>query len=181
VKDLEERIGRVKETAVVGPQAESKAASLYAACAPDAVRLAFLLTGDRHLAEDLVQEAFVKILGRFGDLRNPDSFQAYLRRTVVNLTKKHWRRQDVERRFRQRAEGAPEVTTEIPDVESRAVLWDRVQKLPHRQRAVLVLRFYEDLSERQAADALGCSPGAVKSLTQRAMESLRRMEPRLER
>jgi RNA polymerase sigma factor (sigma-70 family) len=69
----------------------------------------------------------------------------------------------------------------MPDVEGREVLWHRLQQLPHRQRAVLVLRFYEDLSERQTAEALGCSPGAVKSLTQRGMEALRRTEPRLER
>jgi DNA-directed RNA polymerase specialized sigma24 family protein len=87
VEDQERRIGEVRATAMVGPRAGNKMAELYATCAPDAVRLAFLLTGDRHLAEDLVHEAFVKMLGRFGDLRNPESFRAYLTRTVVNLTK----------------------------------------------------------------------------------------------
>jgi RNA polymerase sigma-70 factor (sigma-E family) len=181
VKDLEERIGEVKSTAMVGPRTGSKVADLYATCAPDAVRTAFLLTGDKDLAEDLVQEAFVKILGRFGDLRDPDAFRAYLRRTVVNLTKKHWRRKDVERRFRHRADGATSDSIEMPDVEGREELWQRLQQLPHRQRTALVLRFYEDLTEKQTADALGCSPGAVKSLTQRAMEALRRMEPELKR
>jgi len=61
----------------------------------------------------------------------------------------------------------------MPDVEGREEMWAALQRLPHRQRAVIVLRYYEDLSERQAADVLGCSVGAVKSLTNRAVESLR--------
>jgi RNA polymerase sigma-70 factor (sigma-E family) len=147
---------------------------LYSAHAPQAVRLAYLLTGDTELAQDLVQEAFVKVLGRFQDLRNPYAFQSYLRRTVVNLSKKHWRRLAVERRHRALEEA--HVTDEVvpfPDVATSDVLWAALQQLPARQRAAVVLRFYEDLSEHQTAQVLGCSPGAVKLLVARAMKSLR--------
>src|SRR5437762_7225921 len=80
-----------------GVGARGRFAELYVANAPDALRLAYLLTGDRVLAEDLVQEAFVKLAGRFADLRNPSAFPAYLRKTVVNLARTHWRRRRVER------------------------------------------------------------------------------------
>ena len=84
-------IGAV-EVAERGRTEGGRLAELYRRHAPDAVRLAYLLTGDRVLAEDLVQDAFVKLAGRFRDLRDPDAFAAYLRRTVVNLTNSHWRR-----------------------------------------------------------------------------------------
>ncbi len=151
-----------------------KVGELYAQHAPAAGQLAYLLTGDRELAEDLVQEAFVKMLGRFEDLRSPQSFQAYLKRTVVNLSRKHWRRLAVERRYKaqQKAFRAQEEVP-FPDVATSDVLWSRVGALPARQRAAIVLRFYEDLSEYETAEMLGCSAGAVKSLVARAMVSLR--------
>src|SRR5688500_9280891 len=73
--------------------------TLYARHAPDAARLAYLLTGDRALAEDIVQDAFVKMFGRFRDLRHPDAFGAYLRKTVVNLTRSYFRRRGLEHTF----------------------------------------------------------------------------------
>jgi RNA polymerase sigma-70 factor (sigma-E family) len=153
---------------------QASVADLYATFAPAAGRLAYLLIGDEHLAEDLVQEAFLKMLGRFGHLRRPDSFQAYLNRIVVNLARKHWRRRDLERRYgdRQKALGAADVSG-IPDVETSDVLWTAVLALPYRQRAAIVLRFYEDLSEHQTAEFLDCSPKAVRSLVGRAKDSLR--------
>lgn len=147
---------------------------LYSAHAPQALRLAYLLIGDTELAQDLVQEAFVKMLGRFQDLRDPYAFQSYLRRTVVNLSKKHWRRLAVERR--QRSLQGALISKEVvpfPDVATSDVLWNALQQLPTRQRAAVVLRFYEDLSEHQAGQVLGCSSGAVKLLVARAMKSLR--------
>ena len=153
---------------------EAKLAELYDAFAPGAARLAYLLTGDRYLAEDLVQESFLKMLGRFEHLRRLDSFQAYLNRTVVNLARKHWRRQSLERRYAARERSLS--TTDVvdgPDVETSDELWTAVQRLPYRQRAAIVLRFYEDLSEHQTAELLECSPKAVRSLVGRAKESLR--------
>src|SRR5438034_11204932 len=76
---------------------------LYLRHAHDAVRLAYLLTGDRALAEDLVQDAFVRLAGRLVHLRDPGAFDAYLRRTVVNLSHSHFRRRKVERAYLERA------------------------------------------------------------------------------
>jgi RNA polymerase sigma-70 factor (sigma-E family) len=147
-------------------------ADLYERHAPAAGRLAYLLTGDRMLAEDLVQEAFVRVVGRFRHLRVPDAFEAYLRRTIVNLHTSQLRRRRLERAYLER-EGRAEASTTNPDIDAREELWREVLALPPRQRAAVVLRFYEDLSERETADALGCSPSAAKSLVARAMQTLR--------
>lgn len=157
----------------VAETAQGRLAELYLAHAGAATRLAFLMTGNRDLAEDIAQEAFIKLAARFRDLRNPDAFGAYLRTTVINLTRGHFRRRRVERAYLDRERGLSRRAETIPDVEGRDEMWAALQQLPHRQRAVIVLRYYEDLSERQAADALGCSVGAVKSLTNRAVASLR--------
>ncbi|HEY7873709.1 MAG TPA: SigE family RNA polymerase sigma factor [Actinomycetota bacterium] len=146
---------------------------LYQANAAATVRLAYMLTGDRALAEDLSQEAFVRVAGRFRDLQKPEVFRAYLFKAVVNLTRSHWRRERVARGYLQRQNARPPTTT-LPDVEGRHVLRDALVALPPRQRAAVVFRYYEDLSERQTADLLGCSVGAVKSLVLRGTEALRR-------
>lgn len=149
---------------------------LYLQHAVGAVRLAYLLTGDRAVAEDLVQDAFVRLAGRLAHLRDPGSFDAYLRRTVVNLSHSYFRRKRVERLYLRRAGGMVE-----PDagrwsrrsVEDRDVLWTALGKLSERQRAAIVLRFYEDLSEGRVAEILRCRPGTVKSLVSRGLETLR--------
>jgi RNA polymerase sigma-70 factor (sigma-E family) len=143
---------------------------LYEAHAPDSVRLAYLLTGDRHLAEDLVQEAFVRLFGRFRDLRNPEAFGAYLRTTVVNLARSHFRRRQVERAYVEREGHDPDPP---PDPGGREDMWQALQRLRPRQRAGIVLRFYEDLTEAQTADILGCAVGTVKSLVSRGIDQLR--------
>ena len=160
--------------ATVMNKASPKMTDLYGTFAPGATRLAYLLTGDKHLAEDLVQEAFLRMLGRFEFIRRPASFQAYLHRTVINLSRNHWRRRDLERRYESR-EGnfRAQHVVDAPDTETASDLWTAVQSLPHRQRAAIVLRFYEDLSEHQTADILGCSAKAVRSLVGRAKDSLR--------
>ena len=117
-------------------------AELYGLYAPDAARLAYLLTGDKELAEDLAQEAFIKVLGRFGDLRKPESFHAYLRRTVVNLLHKHQRRLAVERRYTAKQKAARfEEQVSFPDVVTSETLWNVVRSLPTRQRDYLVTSF----------------------------------------
>src|SRR3954447_9659168 len=83
---------------------------LYLRHADGAVRLAYLLTGDMTLAEDVVQDAFVRLAGRLVHLRDPGAFEAYLRRTVVNLSRSHFRRRYVERAYLQRARGEALVT-----------------------------------------------------------------------
>lgn len=146
----------------------------YAAHADSAKRLAFLLTGDMEIAEDITQDAFVKMAGRLGGLRSPETSAAYLRRTVVNLCRSHFRRRRVERAYLRREAGGRRIeTVEWRDVVEADALWNELQRLAYRQRCAVVLRYYEDLSEIQTADILGCSVGAAKALTNRAMEQLR--------
>jgi RNA polymerase sigma-70 factor (sigma-E family) len=153
----------------------SELADLYVRHVPAANRLAFLLTGDRAQAEDLVHDAFVRCVGRFGHLRAHEAFDAYLRRTIVNLHTSGLRRLRVERAFLSKAkvEAGRSAVAVMPDVAAREDLWRRLLSLSPRQRAVLVLRYYEDLSERETADAMRCSVAAVKSLTARATAALR--------
>ncbi len=147
---------------------------LYAAYGPRAGRLAFVLTRDRELAEDVAQEAFARLITHLPTIRDPDAVEAYLRRSVVNLCRKHWRRMSWERSFlRQEGPVIATRTTAQPDVARRAALADALDRLPYRQRAALVLRFYEDLTERQTARALGCAVGTVKSLVFRGLRALR--------
>jgi RNA polymerase sigma-70 factor (sigma-E family) len=153
-----------------------KLGELYLRHADDAVRLAYLLTGDRALAEDLVQEAFVRLAGRLVHLRDPEAFHAYLRRTVVNLANSHFRRRKVERTYLDRARSdVAAATTRGPDgsVEDRDQMWHALEQLPARQRAAIVLRFYEDLPESAIAELLQCRPGTVKSLLSRGLEGMR--------
>lgn len=145
---------------------------LYRRHVDDALCLAYLLTGDRALTEDLVQDAFVKVLGRFHDLRNRDAFWWYLRRTIVNLSNSHFRRRRVERAWldRQRPEAAAPMG---PDLEERDRVLAALMTLRPEQRAAVVLRYYEDLSEADTAEALGRPIGTVKSMVSRGMDRLR--------
>jgi RNA polymerase sigma-70 factor (sigma-E family) len=161
---------------VVAGERETQAgrlADLYRRYSGDAIRLAYLLTGDRALSEDLVQDAFVKLAGRFADLRDPSRFESYLRKTVVNLTRMHFRRRGVERRYLERTRREPVRVAELPDVTSYESMKQALLALPHRQRAAIVLRYYEDLSESQIADVLRCRPGTVRSLLSRGIAALR--------
>lgn len=149
-------------------------AALYGDHAPAAVRLAYFMVGDPHLAEDLVQDAFVRVFGRWGELRDPASFEAYLHRTVVNLARKYFRRRKVEGNYLERERRRPRSTSALdPDVETRDALWAKLDALPNRQRAALVLRFYMDMSEHDIARTLGTSPRATHSLVARGLKKLR--------
>jgi RNA polymerase sigma-70 factor (sigma-E family) len=150
---------------------------LYLQHADAAVRLAYLLTRDHALSEDLVQEAFVRLAGRLVHLRDPGAFDAYLRRTVVNLSHSHFRRKRVERAYLERTRRATDTRTADSrfegSLEDSEAMWRALGRLSERQRAALVLRFYEDLPERQVAEILNCRPGTVKSLVSRGLETLR--------
>ena len=147
---------------------------LYDEHAAEAMRLALLLTGDRHQAEDLVQDAFLRIFGSFAHVRVRTSFRGYLNRTIVNLSHDRGRRLRLERREIEREGRAIRPQDERqPDVAGREEMLDALRSLPHRQRAAIVLRYYQDLPEREVADALGCSLSAAKSLITRGMETLR--------
>ena len=146
---------------------------LYVRHAPAASRLAYFLSGDPEEARDLVQDAFVRVAGRFRYLRQPDEFDAYLRRTIVNLHASRLRRLKVERSSLAREAALPVSTAVEEGHEVRDEMWHAILDLPPRQRAAIVLRYYEDLSEQQAADVLRCSVGALNQLVVRAMANLR--------
>jgi RNA polymerase sigma factor (sigma-70 family) len=129
----------------------------------DAVRLAHLLSGDASVAEDLAQDAFVRVRER---LENVDAPWAYLRAAVMNGCRAHHRSRGREA-VRIRKVGA----AADGELGARELL-DAVDALPYRQKAVIVLRYYEDLSEHDIARALGCRPGTVKSLASRALQHL---------
>ena len=149
-------------------------AELYARYAPGGIRLAFLLTGDRNRADDLAHEAFVRCVGRFAHLRAHRAFEAYLRRAIVNLHTSGIRHRYAERDWlRREGPRLARATASLPDVAGREDLWRALGALPARQRAALVLRYYEDLSENDTAGVLGCSVAAVKSLVARGSETLR--------
>lgn len=132
------------------------------------VRLAFLVTGSRETAEDVVQTAFASAHKRWDAIEDPP---AYLRRTVVNLAKDGHRREFRRRRL-VRAE--PEQVTSIPELDE---MWDLVRGLPVVQRAVVVLHFYEDLSLVQIAQLLDRPASTVRSDLRRALARLRKALP----
>jgi RNA polymerase sigma-70 factor (sigma-E family) len=133
--------------------------------------LGLLLTGSRAEAEELAQEALVRTWWRWKLVRRPDDPGSYARRVLVNRRRSLLRRATVE--ARSLARSRPEELV-VPAGDERAmVLWQAVQALPARQRAVLVLRFREDLPEAEVARLLGLPLGTVKSLGHRAMARLR--------
>ena len=157
------------------PAAESLTA-LYSAHYRGLVRLAAYLTGDRDSAEEVVQDAYVKVLGRWGGLRDLDKGEAYLRQTVVNLSRSRLRHRGVVERH------APAPLPDAASAEAgaltrldRSAVVAALAGLPRRQREALVLRYYADLSEAQTAHAMGISAGAVKSHTSRGMAALRHL------
>lgn len=146
---------------------------LYRNHGPAALRLAYLLSGDRAGAEDIVQDAFTRILGRLRRIRDPEALGAYLNRTIVNLAKNHHRTQGRLRSFLSSSAASTPEMSFMPDVEKREDLHRDLLTLPYRQRAALVLRYCEDLPETDVADALGTSPKAVRSLVGRGLTTLR--------
>jgi RNA polymerase sigma-70 factor (sigma-E family) len=137
---------------------------------PALLRTAYLLTGDAHLAQDLVQSALARAYSRWGRLRSPEAGEAYVRRVMVTQAASSWRR-----KWHGEVPSAelPHTPAPTDDVELREALRVALLRLPATQRAVLVLRFYEDLSEADTARLLDCSAGTVKSRTARGIAALR--------
>jgi len=135
-------------------------------------RTAHLLCGDWHRAEDLVQSVCVRLYAVWPRLKARDAVDGYVRKMIVraylNERRRPWRRE-------QTAAEAPDVAVSggYSGVETRMVLLDALAELPPRQRAVVVLRYWEDYSLDDAATALGCSVGTVKSQASRALATLR--------
>ena len=141
-------------------------------------RTAYLLTGDRHEAEDLLQDALARTCVRWSAIRDKGAADAYVRRAMVNQMSRQWGKRKREL-----------VTDDLPDaghgggIDVRAdhlALWEEIHRLPPRMRATLVLRYVEDLTEEATARELGCSVGSVKSQTHHALKRLRAALPALE-
>ena len=141
------------------------------------LRTAYLLTGDQHQAEDLLQTSLAKLYLAWDRVRDRDSVDAYVRRIMVNennsLWRRGWRRREVATDSLPDTVGASDAYDEGLGAE----VWAVVQTLPRRARAVVVLRYYEQLSEAEIADLLGISVGTVKSQTSRALAALRDRTP----
>lgn len=140
-------------------------------------RLAFLITGDAHQAEDIAQDAFARIAARFQGLPKPEDFEGYLRTTIVNLSRSHLRRLGTQRKYLRAQKGSSEPIHADLDTSRVEEMWTDLNSLSPRQRAALVLRYYEDLSEQQSAEALGVSLPALKSLVSRGLAKLRDERP----
>ncbi|MFD9305731.1 SigE family RNA polymerase sigma factor [Streptomyces sp. NPDC060048] len=156
-------------------QAEEEAQfqSFVAARWTHLVRTAYLLTGDPHDAEDVTQTALAKAYRSWRRVARMDSPEAYVRRMLVTCNSDRFRKRRV----------AERLTASVPDrsagdnavawADERSVLMEALAQLPPRQRAVVVMRYWEDLSEAETADVLGCSPGTVKSQASKALVKLR--------
>ena len=140
------------------------------------LRTAYLLTGDRHVAEDLVQTSLAKLYLAWDKVRARDSVDAYVRRVLVNENNSLWRR-GWKKREHPTATMPDRHMSDVYDEGQRRDLWDLVQTLPRKARAVVVLRYYEELSEAETADVLGISVGTVKSQASRALATLRARTP----
>jgi RNA polymerase sigma-70 factor (sigma-E family) len=145
------------------------------------LRTAYLLTGDQHQAEDLLQTSLAKLYLAWDKVRDRGSVDGYVRRIMVNENNSLWRRGWKKREYPTdlTAPGATD-TTPVHDRYDEglgAAVWQAVQTLPRKARAVVVLRYYEQLTEAEVADVLGISVGTVKSQTSRALATLRERTP----
>ena len=157
--------------------ADADFAALFARSATSVRRTAYLLCGDWQQAEDLTQTAFARLYAAWPRLRDPAAADAYLRRTVgracVDESRRPWRRERAAADLPDR----PGIPADGP--EDRMVLLAALARVPARQRACLVLRYFDDCSVEETAAALGCSTGTVKSNTSRGLDALRRVLPDL--
>lgn len=166
----------VNDALDAGIDADTAVERLYVDHWDRLVRLSVLLVRDRGQAEEVVQDAFIELHRRWARLEDPDKALAYLRQTVVNRSRSALRHRGVVQRHLARQHGIdtapPADEPVLADSRRRAVL-DALQHLPRRQREVLALRYYLDLSEAEIADTLGISKGAVKSHASRGAAALR--------
>lgn len=142
----------------VAKRSEQRLSDLYWRHAGDAVRLAFLLTGDHHAAEDIVQDAFVRLFSRFQELRSPDAFEIYLRRTVVNLSQDRFRRLKLERDQATKANTPrqAEVTSRLEDRELIRQRFTELAASPASGARFALLRRSIGTTDRRSAVLRGC-------------------------
>ncbi|MEY8039724.1 MULTISPECIES: SigE family RNA polymerase sigma factor [Saccharopolyspora] len=136
------------------------------------LRIALLLVDDRASAEDIVQDAYVRVFDSRNRLRDPDKALAFLRQAVLNRARSTLRRRQIAKKYQPKlatADAQPDDTGRGVD---RAVLTAALAQLPRRQREAIVLRYYADLSEARTAELMGCSAGSVKSYCSRGVARL---------
>lgn len=143
------------------------------------LRSAYLLTGDQQHAEDLVQSALAKTHQSWKRLADTGNAEAYARRTMYHLQVSWWRRRKVAEVMPERMPDRAGPGDHAGAVSLRLALREALGRLSARQRAVLVLRFFEDCTEREVADLLGINIGTVKSQTAKALARLRDIAPEL--
>ncbi len=145
-----------------------------AARLPAVLRFAAVLTGDRGLAEDVVQEVLIRANARWQVIENLDRPESYVRKMIVNEYLA-WRRRSWRLVLSSAGSGIEGLPTPDPAAgyAEREAMLAELTKLPRRQRAVLVLRYYEGLSDQEIADVLGCKPGTVRGHASRALAALR--------
>jgi RNA polymerase sigma-70 factor (sigma-E family) len=137
------------------------------------LRTAYLLTGDRGRAEDLVQGALIRAHRHWSKLQRQGAAEAYVRKIMVNLNTDWWRRLGSRENSVELVPDAQSAGDAYAAFDAQDELWMALRKLPARMRAVLVLRYFEDLSEAETATILGCSTGTVKSQCSRGLGRLR--------
>ena len=143
-------------------------------CATPLHQTAYLLCGDWHLAHDLVQDTLVKAYQHWSRVRRADSPDSYVRAILLNEARSRWRRRERTVPVARFPDGREPVTPDQTDeITSRAALLQALLALPLRQRATVILRYVEGMTERETAAALGCSEGTVKSQSARALGTLR--------
>ncbi|WP_190817703.1 SigE family RNA polymerase sigma factor [Saccharopolyspora pogona] len=150
----------------------SKLTDLYQEHYRQLLRIAILLVDDRASAEDIVQDAYVRVFDSRSRLRDPDKALAFLRQAVLNRARSMLRRRLIAKKYQPKLaieDSQPDDTGRGVD---RAVLAAALAKLPRRQREAVVLRYYADLSEARTAEIMGCSQGAVKSYCSRGVSRL---------
>ena len=141
------------------------------------LRTAYLLTGNRADAEDLLQTALAKTYLAWDRIRDREAVDGYVRRVMVNTQTSWWRRRRVDEHPTDSLPERGSGRDSTADLDLHDALWSALGTLPRRQRAMVVLRYYEDLSEADIAAALGCRPGTVKSLSARGLARLRKEMP----
>jgi RNA polymerase sigma-70 factor (sigma-E family) len=154
--------------------AERHVTALYQEHALSLARLALLILGDAGAAEDIVQDAFLGLYRRWDSLADPSSAQAYLRTSVLNGCRTAMRRRSRPQALPDGGSAESAEAAVLLGEQHRAVL-AAIRRLPARQREALVLRYYLDMTESQAADAMRVSRGTVKSATSRAVAAVARM------
>jgi RNA polymerase sigma-70 factor (sigma-E family) len=140
---------------------------------PELVGVLTLYCGDRHLAEDLVQQTLARVWASWGRMRRIDDRRAYIHRMALNAARSQFRRHRAKRRARQRLGHPAPVASRSSDQANVVAVRAAVAALPPRQRAAIVLRYFADLSVRDTAAVMGCAEGTVKALTSKAISALR--------